>query len=166
MCHRIGCSIKMRNKTLLLPAWCQWPQPLVKPQQDASRWGDKAQLNWTKHNITTRFQITMLIWIQPITLCSNFKEWESGLTGKESVSHSCLDLKFKNLFPTWKVDNTCQENVNVQNMRRYLYRLYSAVYKEQYLDAQMIYIGRLYQGVFWEGWNIDRQRHQTDRLAN
>ena len=109
MCQRIGCSIKMRNKMLLLPAWCQWPQPLVKPQQDASRWGDKAQLNWTKYNITTRFQITMLIWIQPIALCSNFKEWESGLTGKESVSHSCLDLKFKNLFPTWKVDNTCQE---------------------------------------------------------
>ena len=90
----------------------------------------------------------MLIWIQPITLCSNFKEWESGLTGKESVSHSCLDLKFKNLFPTWKVDNTCQENVDVQNMRRYLHHLYSAVYKEQFLLAQMIYIRRLYQGCF------------------
>ena len=92
----------------------------------------------------------MLIWIQPITLCSNSKEWESGLTGKESVSHSCLDLKFNNLFPTWNLTTLviCKEKLDVQNMRRYLHRLYSAVYKKQYLLAQMIYIRRLYQGCF------------------
>ena len=135
---------------------------LNKIQYYIAFWGGKRADLHQDFNAQSWSESTRLQYTQ----CSNFKEWESGLTGKESVSHSCLDLKFKNLFPTWKVDNTCQENVNVQNMRRYLYRLYSAVYKEQYLDAQMIYIGRLYQGVFWEGWNIDRQRHQTDRLAN